>query len=490
MIVCGVDSSTQSCTVALYDTDTQRLVGVGQAPHPATTPPISEQHPNEWWIALSRALSLACSDAGITPAQIDSISIAAQYSALVVVGPDGQALRAAKLWNDTSTASQTERLLSQLPIEEWVEIIGGPPTPALTVSKLAWLAEFHHDDFARAIGFCTPHDWLTSRLTGRLTTDRADASGTGYFDLASGAWSDRILGSIDSTRTWIDLLPEILGPNDRAGYARTSAAKELGLTPDTIVACGTGDQAAAALSLGIEKGDIVISLGTSGTVYGYTDSAPSDPSGALTITANACGGYLPIAVLLNAAKVTDTFARLLATDHEELSALALSADPLDESRPVFAAYLDGERSPNLPTARGLLAGLTSSVTRPLLALSIYEGVVLGLERGYKALLRAGVSSSGRLLVTGGASKSPAYREVIARVFSRDVWSPAQTEMCDTARGAAIQATAVATSRATGDVAIEWRPEVRQVASSSVESDWSWLRKRYEAVSGVRQLDEQ
>lgn len=490
MIVAGVDSSTQSCTVGLYDVDSGRLLASGQAPHPPTVPPVSEQDPADWWNAFAAALQQACHDSEVSPREIAGISFAAQYSGLVVLDDHDRVLHPAKLWNDTTSAADAAQLVANLDASVWIDEIGCEPTAAQTVAKIAALQREEPSDYTRALRFCSPADWLTMQLTGAFVTDPANASGTGLFNLASRQWSPRLLAAVDAMRDWGSSLPRILAPGEAAGFANTTAAAALGLSPQTMVAAGTGDQAAAALALGIEVGDVVVSLGTSGTVYGYATDPPADHRRALTITANALGGFLPIAVLLNAAKVTDAFARLLGVSHDEFAALALSADTSDPERPVLAAFLDGERSPNLPHARGLLGGIDSAVTREQLALCAVEGVALGLFHGFTALQDAGVENSGRLFVTGGASKSHAYQRTIARFFGRDVWMPEKMPGSDSARGAAIQAATAVSGRDLAEVLTDWRPESRLVARvpESPHAADNVVRERYDALAAFRGAD--
>ena len=464
-VVAGVDSSTQSCTVTLHDTVTGDLLGQGRARHPGTTPPRSEQHPEDWWTAFATAFRDACEDAGRKAAEVDALSFAAQYHGLVVLDAEGRVLRAAKLWNDTTSHAQAERLVRELGPQAWAERVGSVPTAAFTITKLAWLRDHEPDVYRRVASVMVPHDWLGAQLTGEHVTDRVDASGTGYFDAVANRWRPDVLQWVDQRDDWEDLLPRVAGPSEPAGLAVTARAQELGLRRDAVVACGTGDQAAAALALGVQDGDVVISLGTSGTVYGSSTAPVRDVRGLVNVTANARGGFQPIAVLLNAAKVTDTFCRLLGVGHDEMATLALAADPAERNRPVLVAYLDGERSPNRPRARGMLAGLSSGTSREGLALSVFEGVALGLLAGHQGLVDIGTATGGRLLLAGGASRSPAYRTVVARVFGKDVQAPAGDGSLDVARGAAVQASTVAQGRVIDDVVADWRLPARTVATA-------------------------
>ena len=486
-VVAGVDSSSQSCTVSLHDFLTGELLGVGSSPHPITTPPCSEQDPEDWWKAFCIALHDACNGANLSTSDIGAISFAAQYHGLVALDSKNRVLRPVKLWNDTTSNVQAQKLVDKLGPAEWARRAGSVPTSAFTISKVAWLRENEPDIYKQMAGILVPHDWLSMQLCGERITDRVDASGTGYFDATSNLWRTELLDLVEPRVDWINLLPRLVGPSELAGYAITERARDLGLNSNTKIACGTGDQAASALAINVEDGDTVISLGTSGTVYGSTATGIYDISGFLNVTANARGGFLPIAVLLNAAKVTDTFCRLLGVEHNELSKLALSADAAVVDRPLLVAFLDGERSPNRPNSRGLLAGLSSATSRNSIALAAFEGVVLGLLSGFTALQKLGVNTNGRLIVTGGAAKSEAFRVIVARIFGKDVYALDGLGGLTSARGAAIQASTVLQELKIEEVVRAWSLPTHRVAEADPAFDGRAQRLRDDYIT-AREID--
>lgn len=456
-IVVGVDSSTQSCTVELRDAETGALRGSGRAPHPVTYPPISEQHPDEWWTAFRAALSLAVADADVRATEIRSISVAAQCHGLVLLGDDGRPLRAAKLWNDTTSAPQARRLVDELGFARWADAVGSVPTAAFTITKLVWIAEHEPELLRRTRHVLVPHDYLTWRLTGRAVTDRSDASGTGYYAAHDDAWRvDLLTRFVDAEIDWMPLLPDVLGPDEPAGLIRPDVAAELGLDANVIVGPGAGDQHAAALGVGMREGDVVYSLGTSGVVLTESAHPVFDHLGYANGVADAAGGYLPLVCTLNSTKVTDAVARWLDVGHDELAALALAA-PARDDRPVFAAYLDGERTPNKPDATGMLGGLTTSTTRGDLARAAFEGVLFGLVAGHDAIRAAGALAGGSVTAVGGGARSVAYRQILADILQQPVLTKDVPEA--TARGACIQAAAVLAGSAVGAVRDAWQPVV-------------------------------
>lgn len=458
-VVAGVDSSTQSCTVELRDAGTGALLGSGRAPHPPTAPPLSEQDPESWWLALQTAWYRACENAGLAPSDVAAIAVAAQGHGLVCLDADGHVIRPAKLWNDTTSSGQAEAMVDQLGAAWWADAVGSVPTAAFTVTKLAWLAYAEPASFARVRGVLVPADWLAYRLTGERATDRSNASSTGYFAAHEGRWLTDLLDDVVAPGPWAEILPRVCGPIEPSGYTTAAAAQALGVREGVPVGPGSVDQQAGALGLGLGRGDVLYSLGTSGVVMTSCPRPVHDASGWVNGVADATGGYLPLVCTLNATKVTDTVGRLLGVDHGGLSALALAA-PRTADRPVLAAFFDGERSPDRPHASGALVGLTNETSREAVALAAVEGVLLGLVRGQRALARAGAPVDGEVAVVGGGARSAAYRQVLADLVGRPVLRRDAPEA--TARGAAVQAAAVLAREPIEHVAHRWRPGVIDV----------------------------
>jgi xylulokinase len=428
-LIAGVDSSTQSTKVEIRDQETGAVVASAAAPHPAVIAPCSEQDPASWWSAFELAWAQAGSP------NVAAISVAGQQHAMVVLDADGVAVHPAKLWNDTESAGDADRLTGLVSPADWAAAIGSVPVAAFTVTKLAWLARTHADVWPRVRHVMLPHDYITNRLTGQLTagstTDRGDASGTGYWSPAEDKYRIDFLDLVDDTREWESMLPRVLGPMDHAGHS-TSASIATG----AVVAPGTGDNMAGALGVGLRPGDAVISIGTSGTVYAVSNTSTSDPSGAVAGFADATGRFLPLVCTSNAAKVLDAVARLLGTDHIEFDRLALAASP---EGPTLLPYFDGERTPNRPNARGVIGGLRSDITREQFARAAVDGVACGLLDGLDAL-RALTVLDGRVMLTGGGARSHAMQQIVASLIDAPVVLSSADEAVAT--GAAVQACAI------------------------------------------------
>lgn len=415
-LVAGVDSSTQSTKVVVVDAADGRVVRTGQAAHPDTT----EVHPSEWWRALRSAGDGLLDD-------VRAVAVAGQQHGMVTVDGDGEVVREALLWNDVRSASAADDLVSELGGgQAWADAVGSVPLMSFTVTKLRWFAEHEPELAKRAERVLLPHDWLTWQLLGGSgvpTTDRGDASGTGYYSAVEGRYRTDLLVTAFGRELE---LPTVLGPAEVAGHTDDGV----------LVAAGTGDNMAAGLALELADGDVAVSLGTSGTVFGVSEKPTADGTGVVAGFADATGRFLPLACTLNAARVLTSTAAMLGTDLEGLDALALSAEP-GAGGLTLLPYLDGERTPNLPDASGSLVGLRrSNMTPANVARAAVEGMLCGLAAGLDALRDHGVPVR-RVLLTGGASRSAAVRAIAPGVFGVPVLVP--PEMEHVAVGAARQA---------------------------------------------------
>ena len=476
-LVLGVDSSTQSTKVEVRDADDGTLVGSGRAPHPAVHPPRSEQDPEAWWEALQLAAAEATADGAH---QVDAVSVAGQQHGMVVLDGDGHVLRPAKLWNDTESAAEAEHMVAQLGAAAWASRTGSVPVAAFTVTKLAWLVH-HEPEVARAVrSVLLPNDNLTYRLTGRRVTDRGDASGTGYFDPASGSWLCDLLDDVVGPADWADRLPQVLGPMESAGPPSRDGTAGLDIGSFDLVGPGTGDNMAAALAIGLTPGQACLSLGTSGTVYARSDRPVTDPTGTVAGFADATGGFLPLACTLNATRVTGAIAGLLGVTPAGLDELAVAA-PTGSSGLTLLPYFDGERTPDRPSATGTLAGLRTGVTREGLAVAAFEGVVCGLLDALDVLADLVPVDQGPLLLVGGGARAAAYRRAVADLSGRTVWVPDLEEAVAT--GACVQAAATLDGRHPDDVRAGWGSGGGVLVAPDPRVDAAAVRQEYAALRG-------
>lgn len=441
-LVAGVDCSTQSTKVVIVDVATGARVATGSVPHELHREGShSETDPEIWWQALQGALG----QTGLADG-IDAISIAAQQLGLLVVDRDRRPLRRAILWDDTRSAAESRKLEHSLGgAEAWLDQVGSLPRPGLTVSSWAWLREHEPDVVERTAAIRLPHDHLTERLTNAGVTDRGDASGTGWW---SGRQEDYAQAVLDLPEVAIDrsLLPEVLPPDAPAGTVTRAAAEQLGLRPGIPVACGTGDNMAAALALGVGPGEPVVSLGTSGTIYARSSVPAADATGQVFAQASASGDHLPLACTLNATLAVDRIAALLGVDREAVA---------DRTDVTVLPYLTGERLPDYPTARGTITGLGVDTTPGDVLLATYEGVAASLAAAIGALdaNSSGLDPDAPITLVGGGARGVVWQHTMQRLTGRALRLPREQELV--AWGAACQAGALLGTEGALGLAARW-----------------------------------
>jgi xylulokinase len=459
-LVVGVDSSTQSTKVLVVDAATGQVVASGQAPHTVSSGAGRESDPRQWWDALCAALH-QCGDAAHEAA---AVSVAGQQHGLVTLDAQGDPVRPAMLWNDVRSAAQARRVVEELGgPKAWAERTGSVPGASFTVTKWAWLAENEPEAVRSTAAVRLPHDYLTERLTGVGTTDRGDASGTGWWASTTEAYDEEILAHVGLDPA---LLPRVASPGEVVGTVRDS--HDLPFSKGTLVAPGTGDNAAAALGLGLRPGAPVLSLGTSGTVYAVSRHRPADPSGTVAGFADARGDWLPLACTLNCTLAVDRLAALLGLERE-------AVEP--GTTVTLLPYLDGERTPNLPNASGLLHGLRHDTTAGQLLQAAYDGAVHALLGALDLVLDQDADRSTPLLLIGGGARGAAWQETVRRLSGRPVQVPKARELV--ALGAAAQAEGVLTGEDPAAVARRWKTADGPVLEA-VERDEATLAR----ISGV------
>jgi xylulokinase len=468
-LVAGIDSSTQTCKVTVRDLATGASLREGKASHPSQT----IVDPEVWWTALLTAVNRA---GGL--ADVAAISVSGQQHTPIFLDASGTPTGPSPLWNDTGSHASMVALNDEFGRETWIRRTGLPITLSDTVSKLRWMRSTHPDSADRTEAVGVVHDWLTWRLMGygpgtggidRMTTDRSEASGTAYW---SGETNEYCRDLFEHAFGASAFLPEVLGPLDRAGVTGSGIP---GIPAGIPLGVGSGDNAAAALALGLDEGDAVLSLGTSGVVYARSAEAVHDYEGYVCSYADATGNHLPLVATLNAARNFDVGAALLGCSHAEMSELAMQARP-GAGGLTLLPYFEGERTPDLPDARGSLLGASlSNLTRTNFARAVFEGTLASQVEMLEALRRVGVSAR-RLLVIGGGAQSPAVQQVLTEMVDLPVLVPAPEEYV--AKGAAMQAAATLL-----EAFPEWSATMMQLPAADLEPTIGLQHEQAKAALG-------
>jgi xylulokinase len=455
-LVAGIDSSTQQTKLIVVDAASGDLIRSSALPHPDGT----ELNPEHWWSALHDA-------GGTHPSGATAVSITAQQHTAIFLDDTGTSIRDAILWNDSRAAISATHLRQELGDDLWLQGPGLLPDATHPVSKLRWLADHEPDHAARVHSVLLPHDWLTWRLLHRTTpptTDRSDASATGYWSPLTNTY----LPELARHALGHDLHPpQVRDVHEIVGTSRHGI----------LVTAGCGDNAATHLALDTQPGDVVISIGTSTTVSMRTDSPAYDSSGNVDTMADARCGLIPIVAMLNGARVLAATARMLGITLDHLDRLAADAAPAAEGA-LLLPFLDGERNPPAAAATGSFVGLTRHSMTPT---NIARASILGLSCAIVNALEALTTAFGsptRVLLVGGGARSASLRQAITDISGRPTEWPEHREHA--AFGAARQAAWAVT----GD-APNWAPLSTTWHHPATDRSWTpRVRDKYESFAAA------
>ena len=374
----------------------------------------------------------------MSPKDVRAIGVSGQQHGMVPLDRQDAVIRPAKLWCDTETAPQCQTLTDRLGgPDRVVDLIGNAIAAGFTVSKIQWLKDLEPDNYERLACVLLPHDYINFWLTGEKKTEFGDASGTAYFDVRNRNWSEIVLSAVDPSGKLNACLPPLIRPEEAVGNLTPAIAEQFGLSESVLVSSGGGDNMMAAIGTGnVRPGIVTTSLGTSGTIYSYTDVPVVDPKGELAAFCSSSGGWLPLVCTMNVTVATELTRSILGMTVEQMNAAATAAQAGSEGI-LLLPYFNGERTPALPNGKATLFGLTSTNYTPSnLARSAMEGATLGLRYGLDVLRHQGISPTEIRLVGGGA-KSGLWRQIVADLFNTPVVCPASTEAGTV--GAALQA---------------------------------------------------
>ena len=418
-LLLGLDLSTTSAKALLMDARGQVLDSASSPLELSTPRPLwSEQDPYAWWKAMVSSIHQVLTKTGLSPAAIAAIGLTGQMHGLVLLDERGEVLRPAILWNDQRTVAQCTEIRARLGKERLIQISGNDALTGFTAPKVLWVQQNEPEIYSRVRHILLPKDYIRFRLSGEYALDKADSSGTILFDLHKRDWSPEILSALDIPSEW---LPPTFEGTAVTGYLTGHAAEESGLREGTPVMAGGGDQSAQAVGVGaVQTGIIALTLGTSGVVFAATERALIEAEGRLHAFCHAAPGMWHLmGVMLSAAGSLQWHRDTLTpgVSFDELTREAADA-PAGCEGLFFLPYLSGERTPHAdPLARAAWVGLTLRHTRPHLTRAVLEGVAFGLKDSFTLIKQAGLGEIRQVRVSGGGSKSPLWRQILADVLN-------------------------------------------------------------------------
>lgn len=439
MILIGIDSGTQSTKAIALDLEDGSIVAQSQQAYElidGLPPGHLEQNPQDWIDAVDSTVSDCLQQLGDRKGELKGIGVSGQQHGLVVLGENDQPVRAAKLWCDTSTVEQCDQFGEKFGgAAGLIELAGNAMLPGYTIPKLLWLKQNEPENFAATKTMLLPHDYINFWLSGTKRLEYGDASGMGILDVRTREWSSELIDFVDPRVH--EMLPPLGSSKEAHGTLRSDLADRWGVSAEIVISAGGGDNMMGAIGTGnIRDGVITASLGTSGTLYGVSDSPVIDPQGEVAAFCDSTDHWMPLVCTMNVTVVTEQIRQLFGYELADLEG-AVSSAPVGADGLMFLPYLNGERTPNLPNGSGVLHGMrTDNLSAANLARAAMEGATLGLAYGLKRFRDLGMSPA-EIRLTGGGSQSAAWRQMAADAFGVPVVTLSTAE--GAGLGAAIQA---------------------------------------------------
>ncbi len=413
-LLVGLDVGTTG-TRGLAINEAGEVVAEASAEYPLHTPRPgwTEQDPEDWWEATKTVLGTIADQADD---EVVGIGLAGQMHGSVFLDAEGEVIRPALLWNDQRTEKQCEKIAGAVGEERVIEIAGNPAVTGFQAPKVLWLRDEEPENYERLAHVLLPKDYVRFRLTGEYATDASDASGTLFLDVERRQWSEEILEALEVPEEW---MPQVYEGPENTGNLRKEVAEQLGLKTGVPVAAGGGDNAAAAVGVGvIEEGLVSSSVGTSGVLFVHAEEFTPDPSGRLHAFCHAVPGKFHLmGVTLSAGGSFSWWHDTLdgRFGYDELSEFASEVPPGSEGL-IFLPYLSGERTPHLdPSARGTFFGLTNRHDKTHMTRALMEGVVFSLRDSLEIIRELGIPIE-QVRATGGGARGELWRKLQADIY--------------------------------------------------------------------------
>lgn len=436
--VLGIDLGTSGTKTVLFDQE-GRGVCSATVEYPMAQPQNgwAEQDPADWWHAAVSTIRTVLEKSGVDKKDVVSLGISGQMHGLVMLDKDGNVLRPSIIWCDQRTQVECDEIHEKVGKEKLISITANPALTGFTLSKIMWVRKHEPDIYAKCRHILLPKDYVRYMLTGDYATEVSDASGMQVLDVPNRRWSSELLGILDIDEA---LLAKVYESPEVTGHISSEAAALTGLSVDTLVVGGAGDNAAAAVGTGVvEDGRAFTTIGTSGVVFAHTSKLAIDPLGRVHTFCCAVPGAWHVMGVTQAAGLSlkwyrDTFcqaekdaAAMMGCDPYDLMNQQAAQSPIGANKLIYAPYLMGERTPHLDAdCRGMFFGLSAMHTRRDLLRAVMEGVTYALKDCLSVLEGMGATPE-TMLACGGGGKSPLWRQMLADVFGLPVATTVNTE---------------------------------------------------------------
>lgn len=486
MIYLGIDCGTQGTKTVALDGELRKIVASAAQSYdvlPGLPPGHMEQDPVTWTSAVDTTVRQVLEKLGGRRNEVAGIGVSGQQHGFVPLDSSANVIRPAKLWCDTSTVEECDLMRNHFGGAGFlIARVGLDMLPGFTAPKILWLKRHEPDHFAKLSTVLLPHDYLNFYLTGKIRMEYGDASGTALLNVRSRQWEGDILKFIDPALP--EKMPAVASSCKPMGALKPDLAQRWNLSREVVVSAGGGDNMMGAIgTANVVPGRVTASLGTSGTIYAYSDKPVVDSQGEIAGFCDSTDAWLPLLCTMNVTVATEAARNLFGWSVSQLDS-AIEGAPAGAEGLLFLPYLQGERTPNLPAGCGVFHGLNLRNMKPaLMARAVMEGATHGLAYGLERMRQLGINPS-EIRLTGGASKSAIWRQICANIFNCPVVTLVESE--GAALGAAIQAlAAVQTSKPIAAWAAEMvqtNPAGRVEPDKKISFDYSAARQKHTALT--------
>lgn len=417
----GIDVGTTGTKTVLFD-ENGNVIADETKEYPLIQPQNgwAEQDPHDWWNAVKSTIKDVVIKSGVNKEDIVSIGLSGQMHGLVMLDSNNEVIRNAILWCDGRTTEQCRKIEEILTRERLIEITANPALEGFTAGKILWVQENEPENYKKCRKILLPKDYIRYLLCGEFATEVSDASGTQLLDIPNRNWSEEVCEKLGIDLT---LLPKVYESPEITGYLKEDIAEELGLKSGIVIGGGGGDNACAAIGMGVCcKGKAFTTIGTSGVVFAHTDKPQIDKQGRIHTFCCAVPGCWHVMGVTQAAGLSlNWFRSQMASEYtyKELDKLS-SEIPIGCDNLIYLPYLMGERSPVLDTsARGVFFGLSAIHTKLHMARAVMEGVAYSLYDCLEVLKENSIEV-GDMALCGGGAKSTFWREMFSDVYGVNI----------------------------------------------------------------------
>lgn len=434
----GIDVGTSATKTVLFDKK-GNIIASASREYPLYQPHNgwAEQKPEDWRDAVIATVEEVVKKSGAGKDEVKGIGISGQMHGLVMLDEAGNVIRPSIIWCDQRTGEEVEEMLEIMPRERWIEITANPPLTGWTAAKILWVRNHEPENYERCRHILLPKDYIRYILTGVFATEVSDASGMQLLDVPNRCWSDEVLEKLNIDKS---LLGKVYESCEVTGTILPDIAEKTGLSTETKVVGGAGDNAAAAVGTGVVKdGTAFTTIGTSGVVFAHSSQVTIDPKGRVHTCCAAVPGTWHVMGVTQAAGLSlKWFKENFCQDYVE-EAVRQDVDvydlinrdianiPAGSDKLIYLPYLMGERTPHLdPDCRGVFFGLSAIHTKAHMLRAVMEGVSYSLSDCNDILKEMGIDVDS-MMACGGGGKSPVWRQMLADLYDCSVNTVRQTE---------------------------------------------------------------